>query len=438
MPTNIEKKYRSNTIFRKVIRYTNKNVFNHYNMGDKIFQCILCICIGAAIYCLFYIDNGTQLFIWFIVCFFVVLPILGFIGCFCEKLNDTTSIKQINPTIKKSTINSESNDKVIAAANKSKNEIDSCFNGCSVNTPVLNNVKNNNNLKVNSKENKYSNTNKVVSTLYCITKEQRYALLKVAVDFCYCSPERNYLLTGQYELLLEFVKILKLEETHLITYIRQKWFMFGGNNTNVNNLNHYEIAKTIHQDEIFLQFIYICNKLLELLDSLDSEQLKVEYYAYLVYPELLKEIGFTQEEADKIVKGENIYRFERKRKEAEVQKGKINSCTSTAEDHPVSKEQMAIFKKNWTIPQFRKEFGTENVIRQKVNYSTSEIYKVCIFIKGSGTQEQKTEVGFSNSIGDLTIQDIQKRERELMIGLSESDNYKLYDKKLSVWKKLDI
>ena len=42
----------------------------------------------------------------------------------------------------------------------------------------------------------------IISTKdYILTKEQKLALLKVAIDFCYCSPERLYLWRGQYEIL---------------------------------------------------------------------------------------------------------------------------------------------------------------------------------------------------------------------------------------------
>ena len=104
------------------------------------------------------------------------------------------------------------------------------------------------------------------------------------------------------------------------------------------------------------------------------------------------------------------------------------------EIYPVSKEQMAIFKKNWTLPQFRKEIGIEDRIESRI--SRGKKYKVCIFINTS--DNRKTEVGFSNSLGYPTLEEIKDREKELMVGLSEYGNYKLYDNKIVPYNELPV
>lgn len=281
--------------------------------------------------------------------------------------------------------------------------------------------------KVNTKIENVPNKVKTTKRKSALTIKQRCALLKVAVNFCYCSPERLYLWKGQYEILLEFTKTLKLKEDHLLRCIHEiaeNSSMASEDST--KTLDYYEIVKTIHQDEPFIQFINTYDKLLDLLDSLSQEQLETEYYAYLVFPEILKDIGFTQEEIDKINNGEVVYRFKKKCKIPKTEEVKTEPLPAVKESFPVSKEQMAIFKENWTLQQFREKFGIEDRIEDKTNHTRKEGYKVCIFVNGS----KETEVGFSNSLGYPTIEEIQKREKELMVGLSYYGNYKLYDSKI--------
>lgn len=261
-------------------------------------------------------------------------------------------------------------------------------------------------------------------------------MLKIAIDLCYCSPERLYLWKEQYKVLLEYTKALELKEEQLGSYIHEVVNRsIREPEDNVNTLDYYEVVKSIHQDESFIQLIRTCYKLLDVLETLPQEILEKEYYAYLVFPEILKNIGFTQEEIDKIEQGENVYRFTNKSTLTETKKIEIKP-PAPVKTYLVSKEQMAIFKKNWTLPQFRKEFGIENRVESKKNHTWNEDYKVCIFIKNSDGSE--FEVGLSNSLGEPSIEEIQRREKELMVGLSDYGNYKLYDNKIPVLEKIDL
>ena len=276
----------------------------------------------------------------------------------------------------------------------------------------------------------------IISTKdYILTKEQKLALLNVAIDFCYCSQERLYLWRGQYEILLEFTKTLKLEVGQLdvcIQKVTERFSRISKDTTKV--LDYYKIVKTIHQDEPFIQFINTCHKLLNFIDSLDFELQQTEYYAYLAFPEILKDIGYTEDEINHIWKEETIYRFNKRSGIVNEQRIKQESLALIEQKYPVSKEQMAIFKKNWTLLQFRKEFGVEDKIESRT--SRGEEYKVCIFINTS--DNIKTEVGFSNSLGYPTLEEIKDREKELMVGLSEYGNYKLYDNKIVPYNELPV
>lgn len=114
-------------------------------------------------------------------------------------------------------------------------------------------------------------------------------------------------------------------------------------------------------------------------------------------------------------------------------KGNEVSSTNKSKQYPVSKEQKAIFKQNWLLEDFRKKFGKKLRIENCVNGTTFKSYKCCrIGCKG------KIWISFSSSLGELSVVEILKRERELMIGLSDKGNYVLYDNKITPWENVNI
>lgn len=109
-----------------------------------------------------------------------------------------------------------------------------------------------------------------------------------------------------------------------------------------------------------------------------------------------------------------------------------NTIDSLSKGYPVSEEQLSIFKKNWSLPEFRKQFGKEKKITPCTNHSTFISYKCCIF--GSNTW-----VRFASSLEKLSLEDIKRREKELMVGLSkDKGNYVLYDNKIKIIDLIDI
>lgn len=102
----------------------------------------------------------------------------------------------------------------------------------------------------------------------------------------------------------------------------------------------------------------------------------------------------------------------------------------------ISKEQKSIFKKNWTLKDFKKEFGNEIHIKECHNHTTFEQYKCCIFIKGFFSKE-KTWVRFASSLGEISLREISNREKELMVGFT-GRNYVLYDKTISKWENINL
>ena len=105
-------------------------------------------------------------------------------------------------------------------------------------------------------------------------------------------------------------------------------------------------------------------------------------------------------------------------------------------EYYISEEQKSIFKKNWTLKDFKKEFGNEINIKECHNHTTFEEYRCCIFIKGFFSKE-KTWVRFASSLGELSIEEISNREKELMVGFT-GRNYVLYDKNISKWETIDL
>ena len=354
----------------------------------------------------------------------LVVIVLILLILFFLYINNSGKKKNITTTQKPDVVSSKSD---YLFDNKISIQDKETYRTCNLSFTKVDSLQNSIQKEASTETKNMLNKVKTTKRKSALTIKQRCALLKVAVNFCYCSPERLYLWKGQYEILLEFTKTLKLKEDHLLRCIHEiSESFFVSSENNVKTSDYYEVVKTIHQDEPFIQFINTCDKLLNLLDSLNQEQLETECYAYLVFPEILRDIGFTQEEIDKINHGEVIYRFKKECKVTKTEEVKTEPLPAVKESFPVSKEQMAIFKENWTLQQFREKFGIEDRIEDRTNHTRKEGYKVCIFVNGS----KETEVGFSNSLGYPIIEEIQKREKELMVGLSYYGNYKLYDSKI--------
>ena len=104
---------------------------------------------------------------------------------------------------------------------------------------------------------------------------------------------------------------------------------------------------------------------------------------------------------------------------------------------PISEKQRSIFIKNWTVAEFRKEFGKEYKIQEYTNYSNYLTYKYCIFRKGVLCL-QETWVRFATTLEDLSLEDFRKRENELMIGQSDTKKYVLYDNNIKNWNAQDV
>ena len=252
---------------------------------------------------------------------------------------------------------------------------------------------------------------------FILTIKQRQALMNVAVALSdkYCVPDKR---EEVKKVLIDYMHYLKF---HLAaSYLKKLMDMQSIDYTKKD----IEVIKSIQIKEHIDTFVTICLTLVKL----GGENIFVDYE----FTKILKDIGFSQEEINKINNEEYVYKFKRKDNKENLKKKE----TSVIEKLPVSKEQLAIFRKSWTLPQFRKAVGVEDRVESRNNHSCNEGYKVCIFLKNLDHSE--FEVGFSNSLGDLTIDEIQRREKELMVGLSEYGRYKLYDDKIPVFEEIDL
>lgn len=214
----------------------------------------------------------------------------------------------------------------------------------------------------------------------------------------------------------------------------------------ISDIDKYvKTIKSIQDGKLLLMFINACRKVI----YLESD---ICIWAPHDYEMILVNLGFSKEDIQTLKalyytkELQTIYILPKRRnynkpiesqeKEEEVKEIKKTEYPQLIEEYPVYKEQMTIFKKNWTLPQFRKEFSIEDRVESKKNHTWNEDYKVCIFITNSDGSE--FEVGLSNSLGEPSIEEIQRREKELMVGLSDYGNYKLYDNKIPVLEKIDL
>lgn len=213
----------------------------------------------------------------------------------------------------------------------------------------------------------------------------------------------------------------------------------------ISDIDKYvKTIKSIQDDKLLLMFINACRKVIYLESDIciwtphDYEMILVDLGFSKENIQTLRVLYNTKELQTIYVLPKRNYNkpIESQEKEKKVKEVKKAEFPQLIEEYPVSKEQMAIFEKNWTLSQFRKEFGIEDRVESKKNHTWNEDYKVCIFIKNSDDSE--FEVRLSNSLGEPSIGEIQRREKELMVGLSDYGNYKLYDNKIPVLEKINL
>ena len=102
--------------------------------------------------------------------------------------------------------------------------------------------------------------------------------------------------------------------------------------------------------------------------------------------------------------------------------------TISDKEYYISEEQKSIFKENWTLKDFKKEFGNEiNIKEYKFDEEYShEFEKVNCFV-----------LALDNEGCIISFVHPQYREKELMVGFT-GRNYVLYDKNIGKWENIDL
>lgn len=101
----------------------------------------------------------------------------------------------------------------------------------------------------------------------------------------------------------------------------------------------------------------------------------------------------------------------------------------------ITEKDYRIFRKCWLYTDFIKQFGKVREIKECTNSTTGKQYKACIIYKEKGNI---LWVGFSTSLGELTLKEISDRKEELKVGLTDKGNYKLYDYKIEPWEIIEF
>lgn len=108
-----------------------------------------------------------------------------------------------------------------------------------------------------------------------------------------------------------------------------------------------------------------------------------------------------------------------------ILKCKIHRGPST--DIPVDTKNLKYgpwVTKVWTLSDFCKEFGPKMYVKYDyINSQTKEKFAACTFVNKNG---RPTFVGFYESLGVLSKEEIIKRKHELKIGVNSEGHYKLY------------
>lgn len=162
-------------------------------------------------------------------------------------------------------------------------------------------------------------------------------------------------------------------------------------------------VKTIEKDGPFIQFIYTCTDIIDLLDSTT--------YIKSKFNTLLKDIGFSSDDIEAISHGRYNYRFN-------------NDNIDEIKDSNSSKSEDSKAKviQTWSLIDFARNHGKMQIgtfHQEEFNI----IYKACIFTLNS----ERTYVYFSSELGELTPQEIVNRKNQLKVAKLSNGTYELYE-----------
>lgn len=106
----------------------------------------------------------------------------------------------------------------------------------------------------------------------------------------------------------------------------------------------------------------------------------------------------------------------------------------TPKETTITDKDKRIFKECWLYTDFVKNFGKIKEIKTFTNSHSGKEFKSCI-IKN---KQRNLFIRFSSSLGELSFSEINKKQKELKVGLSKDDNYVLFDDKISEYEIVDL
>ena len=92
-------------------------------------------------------------------------------------------------------------------------------------------------------------------------------------------------------------------------------------------------------------------------------------------------------------------------------------------------------KNSWSLISFARSHGKMQVAPFS-NGETGETFQSCVFTNPSNNT--RTFVSFSSKLGELTPQEISKRQHDLQVVELESGNYKLCEVGNSSWQDVAL
>lgn len=134
------------------------------------------------------------------------------------------------------------------------------------------------------------------------------------------------------------------------------------------------------------------------------------------------------------LKQEIIKVFQKYQIYKEMSEEEFYSLQSPTVDMGFSEESSKLLSKNsWSLVAFSKQFS-EMRVGEFVNSETGETFKSCVFSKG----KDKTFVGFSSKLGELTPDEIEVMKNDLVVVKNDKGKYNLYKSRDNRWKKVNI
>ncbi len=245
--------------------------------------------------------------------------------------------------------------------------------------------------KLKEEYNKLNNNSNKDYEIDTLTTIQKIGLLGTTVSLC--TYTELSCTNGILETIFKFSNLLGLTKNCCNDVINRQ--------SEEDKGRYIQEVRTIKKDGPFIQFIFVCQDIIDLLD----------YSTYIKekFNKILESIGFSSEDIDAISHGRYNYRFSGNNEEKD-------SSSSNVKTDKITVVQ------TWSLIEFAKMFDSVRV-GTCTNNTTGKKYPACAFT----SDEKRVFALFSSKLGGLTAKEIAERKHQLKISKLSNETYVLHE-----------